>query len=275
VQANEAIATAVIGGPARGASHDFRFAGMRSMYSVPVVQRLCIRSGSDHRHFSCASEHCRSLRRRKPQPVDLVAALRAKIADFLCPVLIVLLMFGPVSAMGQECPTAQSGKRGFVVERGDQQKTEVFHDDGGIVRTITRYNGKPVLETTQYEGLFQLDRLDNGRRTKFEAQSELKQLFPLKPGQKASAAFLSESDGRTGQLRVDIAVKREDALYIGPCKYAVLVIERSESRSTEPPKFVDTDYYSQQLKLILAKEYRNTGAPAEMIKFDRIYPLNR
>jgi hypothetical protein len=59
-------------------------------------------------------------------------------------------------------------------------------------------------------------------------------------------------------------VKREDALYIGPCKYAVLVIERSESRSAEPPKFVDTDYYSQELKLILAKEYKYTNEPAEM-----------
>jgi hypothetical protein len=241
-----------------------------------VIQRLRTPSGSDHPNFFCAGvQCCGSLRRRQPERLHQSAALRSKIADFLCPMPIVLLMFGPLSAMGQECPTAQSGQRGFVVERGDQQKTEVFHDEGGIVRTITRYGGQPVLETTQYEGLFQLDRLDNGRRTRFQAKSELKQLFPLEPGQKVSAAFLWESDGRTGQLRVDIAVKREDALYIGPCKYAVLIIERSESRSTEPPKFVDTDYYSQELKLILAKEYRYTDAPAQLIKFDRIYSLNR
>lgn len=243
---------------------------------VAIFQSLRTRSGPDHPSFSCAGDRCcRSPRRPEPQRLHQAAALRSKIADFLCPVLIVLLMVGPAFAIGQECPTAQSAERGFVVERGDQQKTEVFHDEGGIVRTVTRYNGKPVLETTQYEGLFQLDRLDNGRRTRFEPQSELKQLFPLRPGQKASAAFLWESDGRTGQLRVDIAVKREDALYIGPCKYAVLVIERSESRSAEPPKFVDTDYYSQELKLILAKEYKYTDQPAQMIKFDRIYPLNR
>jgi hypothetical protein len=243
---------------------------------VPIVQSLRTRSGSDHSNFFCAGDQCcRPPGRRGPQRLHQSAALRARIADFLCPTPIVLLIFGPVSAMGQECPTAQSGKRGFIVERGDQQKTEVFHDEGGIVRTITRYSGTPVLETTQYEGLFQLDRLDNGRRTRFEAKSELKQLFPLKPGQKASAAFLWESDGRTGELKVDIAVKREDTLYIGPCKYAVLIIERSESRSTEPPKFVDTDYYSQELKLILAKEYRYTDVPTQLIKFDRIYPLNR
>jgi len=244
--------------------------------SVPIVQSLRTRSGSDHPSFFCAGDQCcRSRRRPEPPRWHQAAALRAKIADVLCPVPIVLLMFGAVSAMGEECPTAQSAERGFVVERGDQQKTEVFHDEGGIVRTVTRYNGIPVLETTQYEGLFQLDRLDDGRRTRFEAQSELKQLFPLKPGQKATVAFIWESDARTGQLRVDIAVKREDTLYIGPCKYAVLMIERSESRSTDPPKFVDTDYYSRELKLILAKEYRYTNGRERLIKFDRIYPLNR
>jgi hypothetical protein len=66
-------------------------------------------------------------------------------------------------------------------------------------------------------------------------------------GQNASATFLRESDGRTGRLRVDVAAKREDSLYIGPCKYAVLKIERSESRYTK----------------------------TQMIKFDGIYPLNR
>jgi hypothetical protein len=243
---------------------------------VPIVRSLRTRTGADHPSF-CGDDNQsrRSLRLPQPHRLPQAATLRRNIADFLWPMLIVPLIFGPVSAMGEECPTAQSVERGFVVERGDQQKTEVFHGAGDVVRTITRYNGTPVLETTQYEGLFQLDRLDNGRRTKFEAQSELKQLFPLKPGQNASAVFLWESDGRTGQLRVDIAVKREDALYIGPCKYAVLKIERSESRGADPPKFVDTDYYSQELKLILAKEYHYTNEPAQLIKFDRIYLLHR
>jgi hypothetical protein len=242
---------------------------------VPIV-RLRTHTGAHHPSF-CAGDNqsYRSLRLPQPHRLPQAATLWRNIADFLWPMLIVPLMFGPVSAMGQECPTAQSVERGFVVERGDQQKTEVFHDAGDIVRTITRYNGTPVLETTQYEGLFQLDRLDNGRRTRFEAKSELKQLFPLKPGQNASAVFLWESDGQTGQLRVDIAVRREDALYIGPCKYAVLKIERSESRGTDPPKFVDTDYYSQELKLILAKEYHYTNEPPQLIKFDRIYLLHR
>jgi hypothetical protein len=200
--------------------------------------------------------------------------LRARTSDYWGITAAVLLMFAPACTLAQECPTARSGKRGFVVERGDQQKTEVFHAGDGIVRTVMRYNGSTVLETSQYEGLFQLDRLDNGRRTKFEAQSELKALFPLKPGQDASAKFTWEGDGRQGQLQVEMVVRGAEELYVGPCRYSVFKIERRESRDTEPPRFVYTDYYSPELKLILAKEYRYNNDRTQMIKFDRIYPLS-
>jgi hypothetical protein len=178
-------------------------------------------------------------------------------------------------AAAQDCPTAASGKAGFIVERGDQQKSEVFHVGDGTVRTVMRYNGTTVLETTQHEGLFQLDRLDNGRRAKFEPQTDLKKLFPLKPGRDVDAKFTSDSNGRQATLSVDLAVKGADVLYIGPCKYNVLKIERSESRTTDPPRFVDTDYYSPELKLILAREYRENNGGTHTVKYDRIYALKR
>jgi hypothetical protein len=203
---------------------------------------------------------------RSSLPSRALSAALAKAA--LC-----VLSAAPAAA--QECPTAQSGKAGFVVERGDQQKSEIFHTEDGIVRTVMRYNGVTLLETTQHEGLFQLDRLDNGRRTKFESQTDLKKLFPLKPGRKVAANFISESNGQQGTLSVEMVVKGTDTLYIGPCKYNVLKIERSESRSAEPPRFVDTDYYSPELKLVLAKEYRESNGGTHTIKYDRIYPLKR
>ena len=199
--------------------------------------------------------------------------MRARITSVLCLIGAGLPPLAVVSALARDCPTAPSGKQGFVVERGDQQKTEVFHIDDSLVHTVTRLNGKTVLETVQYEGFFQVDRLDNGRRTKFEPQSELKKLFPLKPGQNAAATFTSESDGRKGQLQVQIAVKGVEELVIGACKYAALKIDRSESRNSAPPQFVDTEYYSPELKLILAKQYRSDNDHVQMIKYDRIYPL--
>jgi hypothetical protein len=175
--------------------------------------------------------------------------------------------------MRRSARPAQSGKTGFVVQRGEQQKSEVFHGDGGIVRTVMRFNGAMLLETTQHEGLFQLDRLDQGRRTKYEPQNDLKKLFPLKPGRTVAANFATESDGRRGTSSVELAVKGTDVIYIGPCKYNVLKIDRSESRSAGPPRFIDTDYYSPELKLILAREFRESGGGTHMNKYDRIYLL--
>ena len=190
----------------------------------------------------------------------------------LAPLLGAFVLSGiPLAASAQDCPTEQSGRRGFVVERGDKQKSDIFHGDGGIVRTVMRCNGVPLLETTQYEGLFQLDRLDEGRRTKFEPQTDLKSLFPLRVGQTPKAKFTWERDEQKGILLIEIAVKGTEDLYIGRCKYSVLKIERSETRSADPPRFVYSEYYSPILKLSLAKEYRYPNGQNHLIKFDRIY----
>ena len=103
----------------------------------------------------------------------------------------------------------------------------------------------------------------------------MKKLSPLKPGRNIEAKFISESNGQHGTLSVEMTVKGADTLYIGSCKYNVLKIERSESHRAHPPVFVGTDYYSPELKLILAKEIRKNNGGTEMIKYDRIYALKR
>ena len=179
----------------------------------------------------------------------------------------------PRPSAAQDCPTAQSSHKGFVVERNERQKSEVFADDKGIVRTMMRYDGTTLLETTQFEGVFQLERIDRGKHTKFAPSTDLKTLFPLKPGKQARAKFVSEADGQYGRLSVELDVKGREDLYIGPCKYSVLRIERSESRSAVPPRFVSSDLYSPDLKLVLAREYRNRDGKTQLIKYDRIYPI--
>src|SRR5689334_18767111 len=88
----------------------------------------------------------------------------------------VLLTSRPAAA--QDCPTAESAAHGFVVERNESQKSEVFRAGQGLVRVVTRYNGETLLESTQYQGLFMLELLDRGRRTKFDPSTDLKTLFP-------------------------------------------------------------------------------------------------
>jgi hypothetical protein len=178
----------------------------------------------------------------------------------------------PRTAAAQDCPTAQSGAHGFVVERNEAQKTEVFHAAGGIVRTVMRFDGKTLLETTKYEGLFDLERIDRGKRTKYEPKTELKTLFPLKPGRQASAKFITERDGSYGRAYIELEVKKPEDLYIGQCKYSVLRIDHSESSSAVPPQYFYTELYSPDLKLVLGREYKR-GGEVRLIKFDRIYPI--
>jgi len=173
----------------------------------------------------------------------------------------------------QECPNERSAKNGFIVERSERQKSDVFHGEQGIVRTIMRYDGTTLLETTLYEGIFDLDRLDRGRRIKYEPGVDLKSLFPLAPGKRVKAKFASEADGRPGRLEVELVVKKSEDMFIGPCKYAVLRIERSESRDAGPMRFAWTELYSAMLKLVLAREYKEQNGRTETIKYDRIYPI--
>jgi hypothetical protein len=186
---------------------------------------------------------------------------------------IVVLALARLSSAAQQCPTEPSAGQGFVVERGERQKSDVFRLDQGIVRTVMRYDGTTLLEMTQFEGLFLLDRLDRGRRTRYEPSTDLKALFPMEPGQQASAKFTTESQGQHGRLSVELSVKKAEEMYIGPCKYSVLRIERSESTSAEPARFIDTDLYSPELKLILGREYKDRNGRTELIKYDRIYPI--
>ena len=48
-----------------------------------------------------------------------------------------------------DCPTTQSARQGFIVERGERSKTEVFYS-GDNVRTVYRVDGRTLLEVTLF-----------------------------------------------------------------------------------------------------------------------------
>jgi hypothetical protein len=176
----------------------------------------------------------------------------------------------------QDCPTEQTAKRGFVVERGALQKAEVSTSDDGTVRTSIRYRGQSLLETTLFAGLFSLNRLDRGHRLTYTPLTDLKKLFPLKVGQKALALFEYSKDGKTMPLTVVLLVKSSEPLAIGPCTYTVLKLERTEGYGEGvAPRYVYTEYYSPDLKLVLMREYRDPGRPNSFVKFDKVYTIGQ
>lgn len=207
--------------------------------------------------------------RQMPVKGSLPATLAATLAIFIP-------FFVPEAlAAAQDCPAGPSVAGGFVVERGERSKTEVFHVDDTNVRTIFRYSGNALLETTQYQGLFELERVDRGRRSVSRPTSDLSKVFPPNVGQKVSVKFDVTEGERRSTRTIILSVRKLDTLHIGPCQYRVLQIDRSIGRDEGKPVFVETDYYSPVLKLIIAKEFKERDGRASLNKFDRIYPLKR
>jgi hypothetical protein len=184
---------------------------------------------------------------------------------------------GTGPAWPDDCPTKETASKGFIVERGARSTTEVFHSGDSEVRTVSKFGGSTYLEVTLYQGLFELDRVDRGKRTVYRPKSDLARTFPPAPGKKITALFEETEGARKGNLRTFVLEVRKnpDTLSLGACKYKVLRIDRSVLNDKSKPMFVETDYYAPDLKLIIAKEYREGDGGTSLNKYDKIYPLSR
>ena len=122
-----------------------------------------------------------------------------------------------------------------------------------------------------FEGLFELEQVNRDHLTIFRPITKLDRLFPLKVGRELVAKFESSDSPQTTRIQIALRVVRADSLFIESCKYSVVVIERRIGQGGGAPVLTETDYYSPELKLIIAKEYKN---PSFQAKFDRIYLKN-
>lgn len=185
------------------------------------------------------------------------------------------LILASAAGAADDCPAAIKGRGAFIVERGGQSQTEVAFGDGAVVSSISRLRGKTFLETKQYEGLFQLERLDKGRRTVFKARSDLAKIFPLKPKQQISVELDVVGEGVDPfVVTVNLRMVGAGNLALGACSYDVLKFERTETDRNRKTASV-IEYYAPELKFIVAKEYKERDGRTTLIKFDRIYSSER
>jgi hypothetical protein len=183
-------------------------------------------------------------------------------------VVISLLLFDPLPLRAaNDCPTALTGKGSFVVERQPASKTEVFYGDGPTIRTVLRYQDRTLLETTLYEGLFELGRVDRGTKIEQKPKTDLGKFFPLKPKQKIAADFDVTMSGSTKTKTVKLEYVGVQDYGLGECTYSVLKLRRNE---TWPIFYDDIDYYAPELKLVIAKEYREGNGRTTIIGYTRI-----
>ena len=183
-------------------------------------------------------------------------------------------LLGAVPVYAEDCPTAKTAAQGFIVERG-ASKMEVFHAGPTEVRSVLRYGGQTLLEVTAFQGLVDLERIDRGNRISYRPISDLTKTFPPVPGKKTSAVLEETRDGKKIMRTYILEVRKgSDTLYLGACKYNVLRIDRSAMEGKQT-YFINTDYYAPELKLVLAKEYRESDGRTTLNKFEKIYPTPR
>ncbi len=170
-------------------------------------------------------------------------------------------------ARGERLPECVEGKGSFVVERQAKSKTEVFYDESPIIRTSLQYGGRTLLETTQYQGLFELSRIDRGTKIEQKPKGDLGKFFPLKPKQTIAADFEVAMNGgtRTKTVKLDYAGVQDYVL--GECTYSVLRFRR---RDTVPIAYDDIDYYAPELRFVVAKEYRESNGRTTIVGYTKI-----
>lgn len=178
-----------------------------------------------------------------------------------------LLLMPPVRA-ASDCPTALKRKGAFLVERGADSRTEVSFGDGPIIHTTLRYKGRTLLETTLYEGFFELSRVDRGLKIESKPKVDLAKFFPLKPKQTIAADFdVIESGKDTKPKTVKLTYVGVQDYKIGECTYSVLKFQRNDSW---PIIYDNIDYYAPELKLVVAKEYKERNGRTTIIGYTGI-----
>jgi len=176
------------------------------------------------------------------------------------------LIGAPPLRAESDCPSALSGKGSFVIER-QGSTTEVLYDEGPTVRATLRAGDRTLLETTLYQGLFELSRVDRGTKIEQKPKTDLGKFFPLKPKQTIAAEFEVMMDGgtRTKTVKLDYVGVQDYAL--GDCTYSVLKFQRVDRI---PIVYDNIDYYAPELRFVVAKEYREKDGRTTIVGYSRI-----
>lgn len=181
------------------------------------------------------------------------------------------LVVAAIPCAAQDCPTAETVKRGFTVEQRAVTQLEVQHVDETLVQTTLRSGNSVLMQSVLFQGLFELDHLEGGRRATFRPKVYLAVLFPLRANSQLSAEFEVDRSGQTRTVKHLLAVKDAARFEIGPCTFDIFNIDRSQAAGDGAPKFVHRELYAPLLKLVVAKEYKNADGSVTRRQYNRIY----
>ncbi|MBQ0819407.1 hypothetical protein HPT29_022310 [Microvirga terrae] len=178
-------------------------------------------------------------------------------------------------ALGDDCPSAQTAKLGFVLER-QGTVAEIRPVSDHFVHVVNAYPGGKRQDVIYYRGLFPISRFDDTARSINIPVSDLRTIFPLEPKARRTLTYAPAQPNKVGALiSLELTVTGQEQIQLGTCSYAVLVVRNrfldAEGRITSE----HTDLYSPELGFVLGKRYEERSGAQTTIRYQSIRPLGR
>jgi hypothetical protein len=178
-------------------------------------------------------------------------------------------------ALGDDCPTAQTAKLGFVLER-QGTIAEVRPASDHFVHVVNAYPGGKKQDVIYYRGFFPISRFDDTARSINIPVSDLRTVFPLEPKARRALTYAPAQPGKVGALiSLELTVTGQEQLQLGSCSYNVMVVRNRFLNAEGKVTSEHTDLYSPELGFVLAKRYEEKGGTQTTIKYQSIKPLGR
>ena len=191
----------------------------------------------------------------------------------LVPLIATVLLASP--AIGNDCPTAQTAKLGFILER-QGTIAEVRPASDHFVHVLNSYPGGKKQDVIYYRGLFPLTRFDDTARSINIPVSDLRTIFPLELKARRAVTYAPSQPGKVGALiSLELTVTGQEQLQLGPCSYNVLIVRNRFLNAEGKATSEHTDLYSPELGFVLAKRYEERAGTQTTIKYQSIRPLGR
>jgi hypothetical protein len=194
----------------------------------------------------------------------------------LRPALLVLIIAELASpAHADDCPTAQTAKLGFIVER-QGTRAEVRPTSDHFVHVVNSYPGGKTQNVIYYRGFFPISRFDDSARSINIPVSDLRSVFPLEPKSRRAVTYAPAQPDKVGALiSLELTVTGQEQIQLGACSYNVLIVRNRFLDAAGKVTSEHTDLYSPELGFILAKRYEERGGAQTTVKYQSIRPLGK
>jgi hypothetical protein len=194
---------------------------------------------------------------------------------FRCVLILTVTATLVSPALGDDCPTAQTAKLGFILER-QGTSAEIRPASDHFVHVVNSYPGGKKQNVIYYRGFFPISRFDDTARSINIPVSDLRSVFPLEPKSRRAVTYAPAQPDKVGALiSLELTVTGQEQIQLGACSYNVLIVRNRFLDVAGKVTSEHTDLYSTELGFILAKRYEERGGAQTTVKYQSIRPLGK